>query len=119
MRKATTQHHVSGTVGTGLACGIEVATPASCCASRPSVPSIWYWQVSAGGLVSALMGVGNFQARWIGWPGVYVEDGFDRDALTDALAAENYIPVYLDANTVCSVAYLSGSGAALGTARPL
>ena len=46
------------------------------------------------------MGVGNFQARWIGWPGVYVEDGPDRTALTDALAAENYIPVYLDANIV-------------------
>lgn len=46
------------------------------------------------------MGVGNFQARWIGWPGVYVEDGADRSALTNALAAENYIPVYLDANTV-------------------
>ena len=57
-------------------------------------------QVSAGGLVSALMGVGNFQARWIGWPGVYVEDGADRSALTSALAAENYIPVYLDANIV-------------------
>ncbi len=26
-------------------------------------------QVSAGGLVSALMGVGNFQTKWIGWPG--------------------------------------------------
>ena len=49
------------------------------------------------------MGVGNFQARWIGWPGVYVEDGADRAALTSALAAENYIPVYLDANIVRAV----------------
>ena len=67
-------------------------------------------QVAAGGLVSALMGVGNFQARWIGWPGVYVEDGFDREALTDALAAENYIPVYLDANTVLCAAHLLNIG---------
>jgi trehalose 6-phosphate synthase/phosphatase len=29
----------------------------------------WQLQVSAGGLVSALMGVGNFQTKWIGWPG--------------------------------------------------
>ena len=30
----------------------------------------WQLQVSAGGLVSALMGVGNFQTtQWIGWPG--------------------------------------------------
>ena len=28
-------------------------------------------QVSAGGLVSALMGVHNFRAKWIGWPGVH------------------------------------------------
>lgn len=28
-----------------------------------------YLQVSAGGLVSALMGVHNFRATWIGWPG--------------------------------------------------
>ena len=83
-----------------------------CFANLPDFVKCPLRQVSAGGLVSALMGVGNFQARWIGWPGVYVEDGFDRDALTDALAAENYIPVYLDANTVCSVAYLASSGAA-------
>lgn len=29
----------------------------------------WQLQVSAGGLVSALMGVGNIQTKWIGWPG--------------------------------------------------
>lgn len=61
-------------------------------------------QVSAGGLVSALMGVSNVSAKWIGWPGVYVEEGPDRDALTAALAVENYIPVYLDAKTVCECA---------------
>jgi hypothetical protein len=31
----------------------------------------WQLQVSAGGLVSALMGVGMFQTKWIGWPGVW------------------------------------------------
>ena len=29
----------------------------------------WQLQVSAGGLVSALMGVSNIQTKWIGWPG--------------------------------------------------
>ena len=31
---------------------------------RPAAP-----QVSAGGLVSALMGVSNFKTCWVGWPG--------------------------------------------------
>ncbi|KAL0043722.1 hypothetical protein WJX82_000124 [Trebouxia sp. C0006] len=60
----------------------------------------WQLQVSAGGLVSALMGVSNFKTMWVGWPGVYVEEGPDRDALTEALARENYLPVYLDPRTV-------------------
>lgn len=29
----------------------------------------WQLQVSAGGLVSALMGVANIETKWIGWPG--------------------------------------------------
>ena len=57
-------------------------------------------QASAGGLVSARMGGGDSGAKWIVWPGVYVEEGPDRDALTAALAKENYVPVYLDANIV-------------------
>ena len=32
-------------------------------------------QVSAGGLVSALMGVGNFKTKWIGWPGTHFLPG--------------------------------------------
>ncbi|KAL3135793.1 Trehalose-6-P synthase/phosphatase complex synthase subunit [Trebouxia sp. C0010 RCD-2024] len=60
----------------------------------------WQLQVSAGGLVSALMGVSNVKTMWVGWPGVYVEEGPDRDALTAALARENYLPVYLDPRTV-------------------
>jgi len=37
-------------------------------------------QVSAGGLVSALMGVGNFQTKWIGWPGAHMRSGQPRAA---------------------------------------
>ena len=33
-------------------------------------------------------------------PGVYVDEGPDRDKLTAALARENYIPVYMDHRTV-------------------
>jgi hypothetical protein len=29
----------------------------------------WQLQISAGGLVSALMGVNNYSTLWIGWPG--------------------------------------------------
>ncbi|CAK0785345.1 Trehalose-6-P synthase/phosphatase complex synthase subunit [Coccomyxa viridis] len=60
----------------------------------------WSLQVSAGGLVSALMGVSNFKTCWIGWPGVYVPEGPERDALTAALAKECYVPVYLDPKIV-------------------
>ena len=64
----------------------------------------WQLQVSAGGLVSALMGVGNFQTKWIGWPGVYIEAGQERDDLTAALQREGYAPVYLDQKT-CDLHY--------------
>ncbi len=64
----------------------------------------WQLQVSAGGLVSALMGVGNFKTRWIGWPGVYIEAGAERDELTAALQREDYCPVYLDQKT-CDLHY--------------
>jgi trehalose 6-phosphate synthase/phosphatase len=66
--------------------------------------SKWRLQVSAGGLVSALMGVGNFETRWIGWPGVYIEEGEERDELTAALEGEGYAPVYLDQKT-CDLHY--------------
>eukprot|EP00887_Chlorella_sp_A99_P006844 scaffold2.g6844.t1 len=64
----------------------------------------WGLGVSAGGLVSALMGVGNFQTKWIGWPGVYIEAGPERDELTAALHREGYVPVYLDQKT-CDLHY--------------
>lgn len=57
----------------------------------------WRLQVSAGGLVSALMGVSSYRTLWIGWPGIYVKPGRDRDALSALLAAEGYAPVWLEA----------------------
>lgn len=64
----------------------------------------WQLQISAGGLVSALMGVGNSNSKWIGWPGVDIEAGPERDALTNAMQEEGYAPVYLDDNT-CDLHY--------------
>jgi trehalose 6-phosphate synthase/phosphatase len=64
----------------------------------------WQLQVSAGGLVSALMGVGVFETKWIGWPGVYIEPGPERDELTAVLEKEGYAPVYLDQKT-CDLHY--------------
>ncbi|WPT11748.1 Alpha,alpha-trehalose-phosphate synthase [UDP-forming] 1 [Picochlorum sp. SENEW3] len=64
----------------------------------------WQLQISAGGLVSALMGVENINSKWIGWPGVYIESGPERDALTRAMEDEGYAPVYMDENT-CDLHY--------------
>lgn len=68
------------------------------------VDGCWQLQVSAGGLVSALMGVGNINTKWIGWPGVYIEAGPERDALTKAMEEEGYSPVYMDQKT-CDLHY--------------
>jgi trehalose 6-phosphate synthase/phosphatase len=43
------------------------------------------------------MGVSSYRTLWIGWPGIYVKPGRDRDALTALLAAEGYAPVWLEA----------------------
>ncbi|KAJ8458618.1 hypothetical protein OPV22_031544 [Ensete ventricosum] len=56
----------------------------------------WYLEVSAGGLVSALLGVKDVDARWIGWAGVNVPDEVGQRALTKALAEKRCIPVFLD-----------------------
>ncbi|CAL9165986.1 unnamed protein product [Musa hybrid cultivar] len=56
----------------------------------------WYLEVSAGGLVSALLGVKDVDARWIGWAGVNVPDEVGQRALTNALAEKRCIPVFLD-----------------------
>ncbi|KAI8012176.1 Alpha,alpha-trehalose-phosphate synthase [UDP-forming] 1 [Camellia lanceoleosa] len=60
----------------------------------------WSLEISAGGLVSALAGVKEFEARWIGWAGVNVPDEAGQTALTKALAEKICIPVFLDEEIV-------------------
>ncbi|CAA0808725.1 Alpha-alpha-trehalose-phosphate synthase [Striga hermonthica] len=60
----------------------------------------WSLEISAGGLVSALLGVKEFEARWIGWAGVNVPDEIGQKALTRALAEKRCIPVFLDEEIV-------------------
>ncbi|KAK4398279.1 Alpha,alpha-trehalose-phosphate synthase [UDP-forming] 1 [Sesamum angolense] len=60
----------------------------------------WSLEISAGGLVSALLGVKEFEARWIGWAGVNVPDEGGKKTLTEALAEKRCIPVFLDEETV-------------------
>ncbi|XP_010272681.1 PREDICTED: alpha,alpha-trehalose-phosphate synthase [UDP-forming] 1 isoform X2 [Nelumbo nucifera] len=60
----------------------------------------WSLEISAGGLVSALLGVKEFEARWIGWAGVNVPDEVGQRALTKALAEKRCIPVFLDEEIV-------------------
>ncbi|CAN1335405.1 Alpha,alpha-trehalose-phosphate synthase [UDP-forming] 1 [Linum perenne] len=60
----------------------------------------WSLEISAGGLVSALLGVKEFEARWIGWAGVNVPDEVGQKALTKALAEKRCIPVFLDEEIV-------------------
>ncbi len=64
----------------------------------------WQLQISAGGLVSALMGVGNSNSIWVGWPGVDIEEGPERDELTRAMEEQGYGPVYMDEKT-CDLHY--------------
>ncbi|KAI7752169.1 hypothetical protein M8C21_022761, partial [Ambrosia artemisiifolia] len=56
----------------------------------------WSLEVSAGGLVNALLGVKEVEAKWIGWAGVNVPDEPGQRALTKALAEKRCIPVFLD-----------------------
>ncbi|KAL2466761.1 hypothetical protein Adt_42612 [Abeliophyllum distichum] len=60
----------------------------------------WLLEINAGGLVSALLGVNDFEARWIGWAGVNVPDEVGQKALTKALAEKRCIPVFLDEEIV-------------------
>ncbi|XP_030525172.1 alpha,alpha-trehalose-phosphate synthase [UDP-forming] 1-like [Rhodamnia argentea] len=60
----------------------------------------WSLEMSGGGLVTALLGVKGFEARWIGWAGVNVPDEIGQRALTDALAQKKCIPVFLDEEIV-------------------
>ncbi|KAM6584993.1 hypothetical protein CsatB_011995 [Cannabis sativa] len=61
---------------------------------------VWHLEISAGGLVSALLGVKEFEARWIGWAGVNVPDTVGQNALTKSLAEKRCIPVFLDEEIV-------------------
>ncbi|KAL4563413.1 hypothetical protein LXL04_027454 [Taraxacum kok-saghyz] len=60
----------------------------------------WQLEVTVGGLVSALLGITDFEAKWIGWPGVTVHDEVGRKSLTEALAEKRCVPVFLDENLV-------------------
>ncbi|XWS19763.1 hypothetical protein CRYUN_Cryun31cG0045000 [Craigia yunnanensis] len=60
----------------------------------------WQLEMSVGGLVSALLGVKEFETRWIGWAGVNVPDESGQKALTKALAEKRCIPVFLDEEIV-------------------
>ncbi|XP_010273426.1 PREDICTED: alpha,alpha-trehalose-phosphate synthase [UDP-forming] 1-like isoform X2 [Nelumbo nucifera] len=60
----------------------------------------WSLEISAGGLVSALLGVKEFEAKWIGWAGVNVPDEVGQRALAKALAEKRCIPVFLDEEIV-------------------
>ncbi|KAG9159260.1 hypothetical protein Leryth_025083 [Lithospermum erythrorhizon] len=60
----------------------------------------WSLDVSAGGLVSALLGIKEFEAKWIGWAGVNVPDEAGQRSLTKALAEKRCIPVFLDEEIV-------------------
>ncbi|KAG4199523.1 hypothetical protein ERO13_A05G152200v2 [Gossypium hirsutum] len=60
----------------------------------------WHLEISVGGLVSALLGVKEFETRWIGWAGVNVPDEIGQRALIKALAEKRCIPVFLDEEIV-------------------
>ncbi len=50
----------------------DLLTPAHCESAAEGAAAR---QVSAGGLVSALMGVSNFKTCWVGWPGAAPRHG--------------------------------------------
>ncbi|KAK1420382.1 hypothetical protein QVD17_21928 [Tagetes erecta] len=60
----------------------------------------WQLEVSVGGLVSALLGITEFETRWIGWAGVNVPDEIGQKSLTEALAKKRCVPVFLEDNIV-------------------
>ncbi|KAK7359163.1 hypothetical protein VNO77_01111 [Canavalia gladiata] len=68
-------------------------------AVRDGVDS-YHLEISVGGLVSALLGIKEFDTRWIGWAGLNVPDVVGQKALTKALAEMRCIPVFLDEEIV-------------------
>ncbi|KAL1203079.1 putative alpha,alpha-trehalose-phosphate synthase [UDP-forming] 4 [Cardamine amara subsp. amara] len=63
----------------------------------------WSFTMSPGGLVSALLGLKEFETKWIGWPGVDVHDAVGKETLSIALAEKGCIPVFLE--EVCDQYY--------------
>ncbi|KAI5073451.1 hypothetical protein GOP47_0011464 [Adiantum capillus-veneris] len=68
--------------------------------SATRIGDTWSLELSAGGLVSALLGVRQFETRWIGWAGVNVADEVGQVALKNALEEKRCVPVFLDEETV-------------------
>ncbi|XP_071715169.1 alpha,alpha-trehalose-phosphate synthase [UDP-forming] 1-like [Rutidosis leptorrhynchoides] len=60
----------------------------------------WNLDVSAGGLVNALLGITEFEAIWIGWAGVNVADEIGQKSLSECLAKKKCYPVFLDEELV-------------------
>lgn len=56
----------------------------------------WNFKMSSGGLVSALMGVKNFEMVWVGWPGSYVDDVEQQEIIEDKLGELNCVPVWMN-----------------------
>ncbi|CAH9107546.1 unnamed protein product [Cuscuta europaea] len=57
----------------------------------------WSLEISAGGLVTALLGIKEFEATWIGWPGLNLTgDEEGRKSLAKSLAQKRCAPVFLD-----------------------
>jgi hypothetical protein len=55
----------------------------------------WDFNVSSGGLVSALTSIKDIAMVWIGWPGAIVEDLEERERIGEKLKRNNYYPVWL------------------------
>ncbi|KAI3495402.1 hypothetical protein L1887_37740 [Cichorium endivia] len=62
--------------------------------------SSWQLEVTIGGLVSALLGITDFEVKWIGWAEVNVPDEIGRKSLIEALAEKRCVPVFLDEDLV-------------------
>ncbi|CAH9098384.1 unnamed protein product [Cuscuta epithymum] len=61
----------------------------------------WALEISAGGLVTALLGIKEFEATWIGWPGLNLTgDEEGRKSLAKSLAQKRCAPVFLDEEIV-------------------
>eukprot|EP00474_Spongospora_subterranea_P008669 CRZ09127.1 hypothetical protein [Spongospora subterranea] len=62
---------------------------------KDEATGVWSFQMSSGGLVSALLGIKNVDMVWLGWPGVPVENEKDQEAIHNLLSAQRCHPVFL------------------------